>query len=73
MSTHETACVYCGKACYCHDDEHALGIGGGCYDDDPMNFCSLECAEWLITRIAARIIVYKELVGILVAPEEKEG
>ncbi len=55
MPAHETNCVACGQACYCPNDSHALGVGGGCSAPLPNNFCSVKCFCEFFTDMAERI------------------
>lgn len=48
MPSHKQHCTWCGTDTYCHNDEHALGCGGGdgrggCDNPPFIEFCSLEC------------------------------
>jgi len=72
MSTHETKCVACGKSCYCCDESHALGVGDGCSDPLPNNFCSVKCFCDFFIGMTERVDQILDNLPGWFTPEERQ-
>ena len=63
MATHKSQCAWCKAATYCSADEHTLGAGACCYDDDGpgVSFCSVACFVTLRDAMVERARIAQEL------------